>query len=74
MHRCRVLLSAVAVLLLGVLAPQAQPVAVAQETTPSADMSEERVDLAWLAPGPPISTKTGTASTMGPTSRWPKVG
>jgi hypothetical protein len=52
MHRCRVLRSAVAVFLLGVVALQAQPVTVAQETTPSADMSEELVDLAWLAPGP----------------------
>jgi quercetin dioxygenase-like cupin family protein len=52
-HRCRVLLSVVAVMLLGVLALRAQPVTVAQEATPSAEMSLEGLSftLLGIAPG-----------------------
>jgi quercetin dioxygenase-like cupin family protein len=51
-HRCRVLLS-IFVLLLGILALRAQPVAVAQEATPSAEMSMEGLTftLLGIAPG-----------------------
>ncbi len=53
MHRCRVLLSVVALTLLGVLALRAQPVVVAQEATPSAEMSMEGLTftLIGIAPG-----------------------
>ena len=40
MRRFRVVLSALAVFLLGIVAMQAQPVVVAQEATPSADMQD----------------------------------
>jgi hypothetical protein len=40
MRRFRVVLSVLAVFLLGIVALQAQPVVVAQEATPSADMQD----------------------------------
>jgi quercetin dioxygenase-like cupin family protein len=53
MHRRRVLVSIVAVVLLGILALNAQPVATAQEATPSAEMGMEGLTftLLGIAPG-----------------------
>jgi quercetin dioxygenase-like cupin family protein len=52
-HRCRVLLSVVAVMLLGLMAPGAHPRAVAQEATPAAEMNMEGLTftLLGIAPG-----------------------
>ena len=55
MQRCRVFLSVVAVMLLGVLALQAQPVAVAQEATPSAEMGMEGLTFTLLGVVPGVT-------------------
>lgn len=65
MHRCGVLLSAVVILLLGVLPLQAHPAAVAQEAISLADVSEEFFDLAWLAPVPADLDEDGYALALG---------
>jgi quercetin dioxygenase-like cupin family protein len=54
MHRFGLLVSVVAVVLLGVLALQAQPVAIAQEATPATDEMMEGVTFQALAFAPGI--------------------